>query len=116
MNIKKLLIYPLTLALVVGLASCGGGKSGDSDKDKEKDKEKSGKKEKKEGHEHPEGQEHPDNGGQEHPSDTGKTSSLTIEQFADAAKAHIQKEQKKNGGYFKVKDKKQDKKIGRAHV
>lgn len=113
MQLKNLLIYPLTAGFIIGMASCGGGQSGDSSnggengesKEQKGDHDHSGNGD----HEHPDegGEEHPDEGGEEHPDDNGKTSSLTIEKFANAAKAHIQKEAKQNDGHFMVEDEEQ---------
>ncbi len=51
------------------------------------------------------GDEHP-----EHPEEEKQQEqSLTIEEFADAAKKYIKQKSKENGGYFMVKDEKQDK-------
>ncbi len=52
--------------------------------------------------EHPEHPEHSDEKEKE-----GKEKALTIEEFADAAKAYIQERTEKNGGHFPVEDKKQ---------
>jgi hypothetical protein len=67
------------------------------------------------GSEHPDnggGSEHPDDGGgSEHPEESSKSQSMTIEQFADAAKAHIQKKAKKHDGHFMVEDQKTGEKL-----
>lgn len=124
MKIKTLLTYPLALMFVIGMAACGGGQSGGGSSENGESGEMKEKKEdhdhsEGEGKEHPDeggkehpdegGEEHPDEGGEEHPDDKKQSSNLTIEQFADAAKNHIQKAAKKNDGYFHVKDKKQGK-------
>lgn len=123
MQLKSLLIYPLTAGFIIGMASCGGGQSGDSSnggengesKEQKEDHDHSGNGGSEHpdegGSEHPDngGEEHPDEGGEEHPDENGQTSSLTIEEFADAAKAHIQKEAKQNDGHFMVEDEKQGK-------
>ncbi len=117
MQLKHLLIYPLTLAFVVGMTACTGNQSDDSS---EGNGSSDGKEQKEgedhsheEGEEHPDegGEEHPDEGGEEHPDEGSQESSLTIEEFADAAKAHIEEEAKENGGYFHVMDEKQGEKL-----
>lgn len=55
--------------------------------------------------EHP---EHPTKGEkEENPKKKDEKQDLTIEELADAAKAHIQEKTEENGGHFPVEDKKQ---------
>lgn len=124
MRVTKSLPYVLAFFVAISFTGCGGGQSGDSSEGEEMSEEekdqKDGEKDSKgddhdhsgeNGKEHPDdgGSEHPDEGGSEHPDESSKSSSLTIEKFADAAKAHIKGEQKENDGYFMVEDEKQGK-------
>ncbi len=121
MSLKKSLPYVLALFVAIGFTSCGGDQSGDSSDGEEMSEEEKDGDDHSEGDdhdhsgeggsEHPddEGNEHPDDEGSEHPDESSKSSSLTIEQFADAAKAHIEKEQNENNGFFRVEDEEQGK-------
>ena len=116
-------LFSLLIAglFTIGMAACGGGQSGGNESGQEKEEQKGDHEDHDhgkngDGHEHPDngngGSEHPDDGGgSEHPKESSKSQSMTIEQFADAAKAHIQKKAKKHDGHFMVKDQKTGEKL-----
>ena len=119
-------LFSLLIAglFTMGMAACGGGQSGSDGESgngdsQEKEMEESGDGNNSDGgSEHPDngggGSEHPDDGsggGSEHPNESSKSQSMTIEQFADAAKAHIEKKAKKHDGHFMVKDQKTGEKL-----
>ena len=129
-TLKQLLTLVIAGLFTFGMTACGGGQSGGNNGDgqeqseEKEDHDHSGDGEDHEhpdnggGSEHPDeggGSEHPDDGGSgggsEHPDESSKSQSMTIEQFADAAKAHIQKKAKKHGGHFMVKDQKTGEKL-----
>lgn len=98
----RLPFWSMLFAMTLFIASCGGGENG-SDENGKDDKEK-------EGEEHPEGDEHPE--GEEHPDeDEDESASLTIEQFADAARDYIEEKADENDGKFVVEDKKKEKEL-----
>jgi hypothetical protein len=127
-TLNQLLTLTVAGLFTIGMTACGGG-GGQSGSDggsgngesQEKEMEESGDGNNSGGggSEHPDngggGSEHPDDGGSgggsEHPDESSKSQSMTIEQFADAAKAHIEKEAKKHDGHFMVKDQKTGKKL-----
>lgn len=132
-SFRKLLTIAIAGMFTIGMSACGGGQSsgGNGGKQEQSDQKKKEKKKDHDhsgdggDHEHPSdtaSKEHPDNskggsehpdkgGGSEHPNQSSKSQSMTIEQFADAAKAHIQKKAKKHGGHFIVKDQKTGEKL-----
>ncbi len=102
---QKLLTVWVAAVFTIGIAACGSGsKSGDNSGENKQEKEmkKSDSKQS-------------DKSGEK--GDQGKTEKssndkpMTIQEFANAAKAHIMKKAKKSGGHFMVKDQKTGKKL-----
>ena len=94
LSFKSLLTIGVAGFFTFSITACGGGSSQSDDGNQKTQSDQQAKDE----------SEKQQSGGDD-------TKPMTIEEFADAAKAHIEKEAKKNGGHFLVKDEKTGEKL-----
>jgi hypothetical protein len=99
--LHRFLIVLAAGAFTVGVTACGGGGSQSDNSSKQSDQESEDKQTSNSGKEEE----------QEKAAKSGDEKPMTIEEFADAAKAHIEEEAEEHGGHFIVKDQKTGEKL-----